>query len=78
MYRDLNKFLDVMMFSVFAYSFYLTFSNSWIAKIINQLQMQLYGDAKFSPVITIFFISFLPLLWAFRIKKILRKKINDN
>lgn len=78
MYRDLIKFLDVIIFSFFVSSVYLTFSSSWLAKTINQLQIQLYGEREFAPVITIFFISFLPLLWAFRVKKLLRKKINEN
>lgn len=78
MYRDLNKFLDVIIFSFFISSVYLTFSSSWLAKTINQLQIQLYGEREFAPVITIFFISFLPLLWAFRVKKLLLKKINEN
>jgi hypothetical protein len=78
MYRDLYKFLHIIIFSIFAFSLYLTFSNSWIAKIINQLQIQLYDEREFSSAITIFCISFLPLLWAFRLKKILRKKIDEN
>ncbi len=75
MYRDLNKFLEVIIFSFFASSVYLTFSSSWLAKTINQLQMQLCAIVKFSPAITVFLISLLPILWAFRQKKILPKKL---
>jgi hypothetical protein len=73
MYQKLNSLLNILLLIVFAGSGYLTFSNRWIAKDINQMQMDLDHSQGYYPTLTFCILIVVPAVVLLLLKRLVKK-----
>jgi hypothetical protein len=77
MYKKLNNLLNLAILFVFIVGAYLTFSNQWIAKDINQMKMELGHSQGYYPTLTFCLLIVVPAVVLLLLKRLVKKKANE-
>jgi hypothetical protein len=76
MYTRLNSLFNLLLVFVFAGSAYLTFSNQWIARDINVMQMKYGQSTGYYPMLTFCLLMVLPAVVLLLLKRAVKKMGN--
>lgn len=75
MYKKVDKILVYVTFILLILSAYLTFTSTWLANTINELQMQWMGENKFYPIVTMGILFIPPMLILLPLKLYVKKQL---
>jgi hypothetical protein len=73
MYKKLNSLLNLLLVFVFAGSAYLTFSNKWVARDINVMQMKYGQSTGYYPMLTFCLLMVMPAVIFLLLKRLVKK-----
>lgn len=76
MYKKVDKIIIYLTFILLILSAYLTFTNSWLANDINNIQMKVIGQNSFYPIVTMFCLFVPPMIILLPLKLYIKSKLD--